>query len=184
MKKLIFYSLIFITFLLNSQEIIITEYDTTEDYYQDLYKLRVEEEKDEYFKRDFKLKKPILVSYKYFNSKYKLMKIHEVDYKSHDDIQYRGIIIYGMYYLFSILNYYKLRYDWEEAVFLCDALHINGETNQKKGILSLSRRGTVMTCEKKIELYQGKLAKVINFHESYGSYDLKERYVFTIILEE
>jgi hypothetical protein len=212
---------LFITISIYSQdEITIEIFDTTEDYYKALYEIKIEKDTKNFFKKDFILKKPIFIRYKH-NKTEKLLKIHEVDYKSYDNIQYRGIIIYGMYYLFPILDYYQFKHDWNNEVFFCDVYHIDSETIpnrlkcskckeniiinkkiikeickckknwkkiiyfiKKKAQLSISSINKKFICYKKIELYKGKLAKIIKFYEPYGNYDLKERYIFTIILEE
>jgi hypothetical protein len=181
-KTILFF--LFLTICLNAQELKITDYDNTADYYNKLYKLQMEEKTEAYFKKDFRLRKTILIYFKVRNEKYfNLMRIHEVDFIDYDKVQYRGIVIYGMYYMFEILNYYMLKYDWEPETFLCDAYHIDGETNRDKKILSLSRIGHQLTCKKRITLVNGKIAKIIDFYEPYGAYGHYERYIFSIILK-
>lgn len=180
MKKIILYLFIFITFFLNSQELKITEYDNTDDYWRDYYE-KLEKEITEMSKKNFQYINKIKVWYycpssPYFK-KYRLITTHEIDNNSFSYGEYRGFHFFGNYYFFKTLDYYKLKYDFDEKTFQYIE---NYHTNLLKEIEYIC--ANVIICKTRIGEFQKKQVKFIDFYGIYNGY--MENYIFSIIFEK
>ena len=190
MIKIIIY--LFITFLLNSQDIKIYQFDSTADYWQAYYenqKKQIEEMTIKNFENHKKIqiyykgdwRKRVCYSckypYRYIElKKFILYSCYEINNYSFSYGKFRGIFRFGNWYFFKLLDWYEIRYEdfiKEYQVYIY-SMNDTGE-------IAYSGAGEIIAKIRYIE-FQDEQMKAIDFYYIYNSY--MERYSFTIIFQK